>query len=158
MIYWVFQQIYVVKLILKRGESLLITNSEAYLLFSLKKIPTVNEFADYFGIKNNSYMFQIIERLYNYIFNGAFDLLEEYAKYYSQEYLEFEFFLENYYNFIEEEIEKINSEKIFEKHVFYSNLSLKIDYGIQTFLSEEYEETRIREKVYQFFEEYNNEN
>ena len=137
---------------------LLITNRESYLLFSLKKIPAVWEFTDYFGIKNNSYMFYIIERLYNYIFNGVFDLLTEYTKYYSKEYLEFEFFLENYYSFSEEEIEGIKSEQTLEKHIYYSNLSLKVDYGIKTFLSTDYEDTKILSMVYKFFEEYENEN
>ncbi len=133
---------------------MLILNAKSKLMFSSNKIPSLLEFTSYVGVKKDTYMYQTFERLYNYVFNGSFNLLDEYSVYYSKEYLKFDSFLENYYNFDMELIKTVNYELSLGNNIYFSNLSLKVDYGIDKLISTDYEDNKILTVLYKFFKEY----
>lgn len=139
---------------------MLIENNRDCIIFSLYKIPTLNEFLKYFKIKGDTPISKTFERLYNYVFKGAFNLQDEYLKYYSKEYENFELFLENYYNLYEEDMKIILKEIENQNKVFYTDTSYgtKSDTSIYQLLDNVYEEQRLLGIIEKFFEEFKNEN
>ncbi len=75
-----------------------------------------NNFLKLFNVKNNSYLYQLYGRLYDYIIGDSINLYEEFQKYYSIEYSKFEIFLSEHYNVPDELIEKFNNTKSYYKY------------------------------------------
>ena len=78
---------------------MIIINGMSSIYFTLNKIPTIQEFTNYFGVMEQSYIESLIIRIYNYIFYNCINLYEEYERYYQQEYDTFFIFLKNMYGF-----------------------------------------------------------
>lgn len=123
---------------------------ENKIYFALEIIPTKNEFYKYFGVKEETYMANFIDRVYNYIFYGCVDLYEDYTKYYLSEYKEFTDYLEKYHylkkNMIKDIIEGT-------KKIYYTNLDFKEDYGVSEFFKDHYDTNDMQDVIRKFFEE-----
>lgn len=73
-------------------------------------------FLKLFNVKNKSYLYQLYDRLYNYIMGKGINLYGEFKKCYSKEYSNFETFLSEHYNIPDELIEKFNNKKSYYKY------------------------------------------
>lgn len=127
---------------------MIIINGMSSIYLTLNKIPTVQEFINYFGVIEQSYMESLIIRIYNYIFYNCINLYEEYEGYYQQEYDTFFIFLKNMYGVTIDNNISIENQKKY----YYTDVSWKSDYGISSILRYE-EDNKFKETIIKFFEE-----
>lgn len=95
-----------------------ILNNDTYLLLINKNL-NKELFISNANVKEGTYAFSIVERIYEMIFSEIINLKEEFINYYSDEYTRFEIFLRNYYNLDEKLIQNILDQN--EKDVFIGN-------------------------------------
>lgn len=91
----------------------------------------------YFKINKNSVMGGVMERIYNYLCLGSWELNNEYLEFYSQEYDSFEEFLYKRYNLGDELVSEINNALSRGKKIYVVDISHKKDYNIKSLLTDE---------------------
>lgn len=84
------------------------------------------------GVKKNSYMENVIERLYDYYFDGAICISKDYKKFYKVEFESIKQFLECKFN-LEEEL----ANELSKKSLYYNDIGNKPERNIQTLFYDE---------------------
>lgn len=97
-----------------------ILNNDTYLLLIDKNL-NKESFISNANVKEGTYAFSLVERIYDVIFSEIINLEDEFNNYYSNEYISFKIFLENYYDLDEKLIKDILDQN--EKYVFIGNSS-----------------------------------
>lgn len=85
----------------------------------------------FFGVKKNSYMGSIVERIYDYYCGGAINLYFTYLRYYRKEFSSYAAYLEKHFNLFTEEVEQLNS-----KRLYYKDLSFQPESNITNLMED----------------------
>lgn len=93
-----------------------INNFDDKIFFIKKNNMSKKKFLKKFNVKNNSYLYNLYSRLYDYIIGNCFNLYDEFKKYYKKEYLKFDIFLSEHYNMPEKLIKEYNNKKSYYKY------------------------------------------
>ena len=95
-------------------------------VFFLKK-PSISLRGAYrfFGVKKNSYIGTVVQRIYDYYCGSAINLYHTYRKYYKNEFSTYEEFLEKHFNLFPNEVSLILS-----KHLYYKDTSFQPENNI----------------------------
>lgn len=102
----------------------IILNEHAYLLLIDKNL-NKKSFVLNAKVKEGTYAFILVERIYDMIFSELIDLKKEFDNYYCNEYSSFPVFLKKHYNLDEKLIDYIVSQN--RKDVFIGSTSATVD-------------------------------
>ena len=102
----------------------------------------------FFGVKKNSYMGSVVQRIYDYYCGGAINLYRTYRKYYKKEFSTYEEFLEKHFNLFPDEVRSISSKRLYYKDTSFqpeNNIThliedLAIENTVKQFLGDEGED------------------
>lgn len=122
------------------------------LIFTAKKEPIYEDFFKYFGVKESSYLDEVITRIFNYLFLSKKNLQNEFITFYYEEYSDFKDFLEKYYYFYDEIIENILKDIEKGKKVYLTDFEVKRDYNITDLFGPHYDDNIFKEKIYEYLE------
>lgn len=122
-----------------KGAVLVIISNHVF--FPKKSIVSLSGAYKFFGVKKNSYMGSIVQRIYDYYCGGAINLYRTYRKYYKKEFSSYEEFLERHFNLFPDEVRSISS-----KHLYYKDTSFQPENNITNLI----EDLAIANTVKQF--------
>lgn len=102
----------------------------------------------FFGVKKDSYMGSIVQRIYDHYCGGAINLYFTYWRYYRKEFSTYEGYLEKRFNLFPDEVKKLTSKSLYYKDMSFqpeSNITnltedLAIANTIKKFLGDEGDE------------------
>ena len=112
-----------------------------HVFFPKKSTITLWGAYKFFGVKKNSYMGSVVQRIYDYYCGGAINLYRTYRKYYEKEFSTYEEFLEKHFNLFPDEAKSISS-----KHLYYKDTSFHPENNITNLI----EDLAIANTVKQF--------
>lgn len=98
-------------------------------------------FLDLFHVVRNSYLYELYNRLYDYIIGNSINLYNEYKSYYKCEYEDFATFLVEHYNIPESLVKKYDN-----RYSYYKYMDVGKDQPLSSLM---YDET-IKEIVKEF--------
>lgn len=117
----------------------LMFDGKIYYIKDSKK--SENSFFKYFGVKKNTYIGQVFQRLFYVYCKHSINLFWEYNKYYKYEFKTFEEYLYNKHNLANKEIEIFRNKNSFYKE--YSKVADRVNHDLL------FDET-IKEQLYEF--------